>query len=53
MKLLVLITTEGLQKKIWGDLNGACADWGKAASLGNQDSAQLANATRPQACHLQ
>ena len=36
----MLITTEGLLNKIWGDLNGAYADWRKAASLGNQDSAQ-------------
>tara|TARA_B110000858_G_scaffold80020_1_gene92732 strand:- start:75 stop:212 length:138 start_codon:yes stop_codon:yes gene_type:complete len=30
----------GAIKKDLGDLNGACADWRKAASLGDKDAAQ-------------
>lgn len=30
----------GITKENLGDLNGACADWRKASSLGHQNSAQ-------------
>jgi hypothetical protein len=31
----------GIAKENLGDLNGACGDWRKAASLGSQNSAQM------------
>ena len=33
-------SNRGVSKENLGDLNGACNDWKKAASLGNEDAAK-------------
>ena len=37
---LVAYSYRGIAKEDLGDLNGACADWRKAASLGHSNSAE-------------
>ena len=40
---ILAIKNRGISKMILGDDKGACSDWGKAFSLGDQDSSKFAN----------